>query len=84
MGIQNGSKGYRAISNDGGYKSWRGQDQEPGPSAGETEEDHFANFIACVKSRKKEELRAPSDMGPDLFSRLRYSPGTDREERGTC
>ena len=30
-----GSKGYLAISNDSGYKSWLGQDQEPGPCAGE-------------------------------------------------
>ena len=26
-------------------------------------EDHFANFIDCVKSRKREELRAPVEEG---------------------
>jgi predicted dehydrogenase len=58
-----GPKGYLAIGNDGGYKSWMGKDQEPGPSRGETEEDHYANFVACVKSRKKEDLRAPVEEG---------------------
>ena len=57
-----GSKGYLAIS-DGGYQTWMGRDQEPGPSAGETKEDHFANFVACVMSRKKEDLRAPIEEG---------------------
>ncbi len=58
-----GSKGYLAIDNDGGYKSWMGEEQEPGPSAREAKEDHFANFIDCVMSRKKEDLRAPVDEG---------------------
>jgi hypothetical protein len=26
-------------------------------------EDHFANFVACVISRKKEDLRAPVEEG---------------------
>jgi predicted dehydrogenase len=58
-----GSNGYLAISNDGGYKTWMGKDQEPGPSLGETKEDHFANFVACVKSRNKDNLRAPVEEG---------------------
>lgn len=58
-----GPKGYLAVDNDAGYKSWLGKDQGPGPSRGETPEDHFANFIACVKSRKKEDLRAPAEEG---------------------
>jgi hypothetical protein len=58
-----GSKGYLAVSNDGGYKTWMGNDQEPGPSEEEAKEDHFANFIACVRSRKKEDLRAPVEEG---------------------
>ena len=58
-----GSKGYLAIDNTAGYRSWLGRDQEPGPSAPETPEDHFANFIACVISRKKEDLRAPIEEG---------------------
>jgi len=58
-----GSKGYLAIDSDAGYKSWLGKDQEAGASAGETKDDHFANFIACVISRKKEDLRAPIEEG---------------------
>jgi predicted dehydrogenase len=58
-----GSKGYLAIDNVSGYKSWLGQEQQPGPSAPETKENHFANFIECVISRKKEDLRAPIEEG---------------------
>jgi predicted dehydrogenase len=57
-----GSKGYLAIS-DGGYRSWLGKEQQQGPSAGESPEDHFANFVGCVISRKKEDLRAPIEEG---------------------
>jgi predicted dehydrogenase len=58
-----GSKGYMAIDNASGYKTFLGQGQEPGPSAGLGKEDHFANFIDCVISRKKEDLRAPIEEG---------------------
>jgi predicted dehydrogenase len=58
-----GSKGYLAIDNTAGYRSWIGQSQQPGPSAPESPEDHFANFISCVISRKKEDLRAPIEEG---------------------
>jgi hypothetical protein len=58
-----GSKGYLAIENPAGYRSWIGRDQQLGPSAPEDKEDHFANFIACVVSRKKEDLRAPVEEG---------------------
>jgi predicted dehydrogenase len=58
-----GPKGYLAINNTSGYRSWLGKDQQPGPSAPETPEDHFANFISCVISRKKEDLRAPIEEG---------------------
>ena len=57
-----GPKGYLAVS-DGAYRSWLGKEQEPGPSAPEGTEDHFANFIGCVISRKKEDLRAPIEEG---------------------
>jgi predicted dehydrogenase len=57
-----GSKGYLAIS-DTGYCSWLGKEQQPGPGAAEGAEDHFANFISCVISRKKEDLRAPIEEG---------------------
>jgi hypothetical protein len=39
-----------------------GRDQEPGSSAPHTPDEeryHFANFIECVISRKKEDLHAP-------------------------
>jgi predicted dehydrogenase len=58
-----GSKGYMAIDNAAGYKTFLGQGQEPGPSAPLGKEDHFANFISCVISRKKEDLRAPIEEG---------------------
>jgi predicted dehydrogenase len=58
-----GSKGYLAIDSEGGYKTWMGEHQEPGPSEPGTKEDHFANFIACVMSRKKEDLMAPIEEG---------------------
>jgi predicted dehydrogenase len=58
-----GPKGYLAINNTSGYRSWMGKEQQPGPSAPDTPEDHFANFIACVISRKKENLRAPIEEG---------------------
>jgi predicted dehydrogenase len=58
-----GSQGYLAIDSEGGYKSWMGESQEPGPSEAGTKENHFANFIACVMSRKKEDLRAPIEEG---------------------
>ncbi len=58
-----GPKGYLAIDNASGYRSWMGEDQQPGPSAPETKDDNFANFIACVISRKKENLNAPIEEG---------------------
>jgi len=57
-----GSNGYLAIS-DSGYRTWLGKEQQPGPGAAEGEEDHFANFVSCVISRKKEDLRAPIEEG---------------------
>ena len=58
-----GPKGYLAIDNSSGYRTYMGKDQQPGPSAPEVPEDHFANFIACVISRKKQDLRAPIEEG---------------------
>ena len=58
-----GPKGYLAIDNVSGYRTWLGKSQQPGPSAPEAKEDHFANFISCVISRKKEDLRAPIEEG---------------------
>jgi hypothetical protein len=62
-----GSKGYLAIDGRlGGYKTWMGRDQQPGSSgahAADDEKYHFANFIECVMSRKKEDLHAPIGEG---------------------
>jgi predicted dehydrogenase len=58
-----GPKGYLAIDNAAGYQTWLGQEQQPGPSAPMAKEDHFANFIACVISRKKDDLKAPVEEG---------------------
>jgi predicted dehydrogenase len=58
-----GPKGYLAIDNAAGYRSWMGREQRPGPSAPLDKEDHFANFISCVVSRKKEDLRASIEEG---------------------
>jgi predicted dehydrogenase len=57
-----GSKGYLAMDGYDSYKSWLGEQQELGPS-GRGPEHHFANFIECVRSRKKEDLTAPIEEG---------------------
>lgn len=57
-----GSKGYLAMSEYDSYKSWLGKEMEPGPS-GRGGGDHYDNFIACVRSRKKEDLHAPVEEG---------------------
>jgi len=44
------------------YKTWLGKDQAPGPS-GHGKEHHFANFVECVRSRRKEDLAAPIEEG---------------------
>jgi predicted dehydrogenase len=57
-----GPKGYLAIQEYESYKSWLGDQNEPGPE-GHGKENHFANFIDCVRSRKKENLGAPIEEG---------------------
>jgi len=55
-----GSKGYLAISDYDSYKSFLGPDQEPGPEKhAPVKNEHFVNFIDCMRSRKPEDLRAP-------------------------
>ncbi len=55
-----GSKGYLAISDYNSYKSFLGPAEEPGPEkhAG-VKNEHFVNFIECMRSRKAEDLHAP-------------------------
>jgi predicted dehydrogenase len=59
-----GSNGYLAAGNEDAfsYESWLGRDQTAGPR-GRSGEDHFGNFIKCVRSRKTEELAAPIQEG---------------------
>jgi len=57
-----GPKGYLAIQEYTTYKSWLGDNNQPGPE-GSGKESHFANFIDCVRSRKKADLSAPIEEG---------------------
>jgi predicted dehydrogenase len=59
-----GSNGYVAIGNEDSlkYESWLGKDQSAGPH-GKSGDDHFANFISCVRSRNTAELHAPIEEG---------------------
>jgi len=57
-----GSDGYLAINGYDSYKSWQHEDQEPGPHA-TAGGNNWANFIDCVRSRKKENLNAPIAEG---------------------
>jgi predicted dehydrogenase len=57
-----GAKGYLAMNGYDSYKTWLGEDQEPGPSA-TGGGNNWANFIDCVRSRKKEDLNAPVEEG---------------------
>jgi predicted dehydrogenase len=60
--IYYGPKGILAIQEYETYKSWLGDKAEPGPE-GHGKENHYANFIDCVRSRKKENLSAPIEEG---------------------
>ncbi len=59
-----GSKGYLAISNYDSYKSFLGPEEEPGPAKhARLSNEHFVNFINCMRSRKAEDLHAPIQEG---------------------
>ena len=59
-----GSKGYLAISSYDAYKSFLGPNNEPGPEKkAALKNEHFVNFIECMRSRKAEDLRAPIREG---------------------
>jgi len=61
-----GSKGYLSTGDEDAvtYVAWlgRNQDQQP-PVHGGTEKAHFQNFIDCVVSRNKADLKAPIEEG---------------------
>jgi hypothetical protein len=55
-----GSKGYLAISNYDSYKTWMGDHGTPGPSrTAPLKNEHFQNFIDCMRSRNAANLHAP-------------------------
>lgn len=57
-----GSKGYMAMDGYDSFRTWLGEEQEPGPYA-QRGGDNWANFIDCVRSRRKEDLNAPIEEG---------------------
>jgi predicted dehydrogenase len=57
-----GSNGYLVIDNYNKYWSFLGKDQKPGPSANKRDE-HWENFIAAVRSRKRQDLNAEIEEG---------------------
>ena len=59
-----GSNGYLATGDEdaSSYETWLGKDEKSG-AHGHGGGDHFANFIDCVRSRKKEDLNAPIEEG---------------------
>jgi hypothetical protein len=57
-----GSEGYLAVNGYTSYKSWLGDGLEPGPE-GNKGGNTWENFIACVRSRKQEDLNAPVEEG---------------------
>ena len=57
-----GSNGYLGIDGYDTYKTWLTNQVEPGPD-GKGGGDHFANFVDCVRSRRKEDIHAPIEEG---------------------
>jgi len=57
-----GSKGYLAMDGYDAFKSWLSNQAEPGPS-GKGDGNHWANFIACVRSRRADQIHAPIEEG---------------------
>ncbi len=59
-----GSKGYLAISGYDAYKSFLGESGEAGPEKHQpVGNEHFANFIDCMRSRNAANLHAPIEEG---------------------
>ena len=53
-----GSNGYLGIDNYDSYKTWIGDNAEPGPS-GKASGDHYKNFVDCIRSRRAEDIHSP-------------------------
>ena len=56
-----GAKGYLVMDGDK-YYSYLGREQQPGPKA-TARDEHWANFMGAVRSRKREELTAEIEEG---------------------
>jgi len=56
-----GSKGYLAVG--GGIKMYIGKEREPSPVQFGGGVDHYANFIAAMRSRKRSDLNAEIEEG---------------------
>ena len=57
-----GSNCYLVIDNYNKYYSFLGRDQKPGPTA-TARDEHWANFIGAVRSRKRQDLTAEVEEG---------------------
>jgi predicted dehydrogenase len=57
-----GSNGYLVIDNYNKYYSFLGREQKPGPARNERDR-HYENFIAAVRSRRREDLNAEIEEG---------------------
>ena len=57
-----GSNGYMAVEGQSRYATFLGRKQESGPAA-RGAGNHFANFIAAVRSRKETDLNCPIEEG---------------------
>jgi len=53
-----GSQGYMAMTGYDSYRTWLGENRQPGPSATRGG-NRWANFLDCVRSRKAQNLNAP-------------------------
>jgi len=80
-----GTKGYMIIPDYSSYHTFLGPKYEPGPSKAETghpmsDRPHFENWIAAIRSRKREDLNADIDEGRksmalSLLARTAYQVG---------
>ena len=57
-----GTEGYMVMKGQQGYWTYLGREREPGPKRVE-KGDHYANFIAAVRSRRRDALHAEIQEG---------------------